>query len=314
MENGKLKIENRYINQPVCIEEDEIDLRELFSTIWKHKIFLFLFVSIVTFFAIIHALSKPNEYKVKTLLAPQEQSKSLNLGGLGALASMAGISVGGGSGVTPDVAFKTLLDDYEFMKNFIKKNGFDKKLLSEELEKDYVFAFNYKGIYEMFHSSEKPKEIDFYSIYKSFVKRFSIDTDKKTGIITVSFIHPSRHFAYEVLVRYLEDATKFLVNKNLQDINAQIAKYQKELAKTDNLELKSELAKLISSLIKQRVYINSSKYYKVKVITDPYIPDVKDKAKPKRALIVIVAFITSFILGIFIIFFIEFIKSSKEEK
>jgi LPS O-antigen subunit length determinant protein (WzzB/FepE family) len=315
MENGRLKMENRYINQPVCIEEDEIDLRELFSTIWKHKIFLFLFVSIVTFFAIIYALSKPNEYRVKTLLAPQEQSKSLNLGGLGALASMAGINVGGGSGVTPDVAFQTLLDDYEFMKNFIKKNGFDKKLLSGELEKDYVFALNYKGIYEMFHSNKKPKEIDFYlDIYKPFVKRFSIDTDKKTGIITISFIHPSRHFAYEVLVKYLEDATKFLVNKNLQDINAQIAKYQKELAKTDNLELKSELAKLISSLIKQRVYINSSKYYKVKVITDPYIPDIKDKAKPKRALIVIVAFITSIILGIFIIFFIEFIKSTKEEK
>ena len=49
------------------------------------------------------------------------------------------------------------------------------------------------------------------------------------------------------------------------------------------------------------------------MITDPYIPDVKDKAKPKRALIVIVAFITSFILAIFLVFFIEFVRGSKEE-
>ena len=107
---------------------------------------------------------------------------------------------------------------------------------------------------------------------------------------------------------------KYLVNKNLQDINAQIAKYQKELSRTNNLELKAELAKLVSGLIKQKVYINSSKYYKVKVITDPYIPDVKDKVKPKRALIVIVAFITSFILAIFLVFFIEFIKGEEKEK
>jgi len=302
------------INQPVCIEEDEIDLRELFATIWKHKIFIAVFVFIVTSLTIFYVLSKPNEYKVYTVLAPQEQSKSVNLGGLGALASMAGVNIGGGSGVTPDVAFEQLLNDYAFMKEFIIKRGLIKKLKSNELEKDYVFAFNYDGIYELLKSDKKSDEINFYEdIYKPFVKRFNISTDKKTGLITISYIHPSRHFAYDILVAFLEDGTKFLVNKNLQDINAQIKKYQKELENTNNIELKSELAKLISSLIKQKVYINSSKYYKVKVVTDPYIPDVKDKAKPKRGLIVIVAFVTSFILAIFLVFFIEFIKNSKEE-
>ena len=108
-------------NQQVCIEEDEIDLRELFATIWKHKVFIAIFVFIVTTLSIIYVLSKPNEYKVYTLLAPQEQSKGMNLGGLGALASMAGVNIGGGSGVTPDQAFQTLLDDYPFMKNFMQK-------------------------------------------------------------------------------------------------------------------------------------------------------------------------------------------------
>ncbi len=304
------------INQPICIEEDEIDLRELFATIWKHKIFLFVFVFIVTSLTIIYVLSVPNQYRVYTKLAPQEQSKSVSLGGLGALASMAGISVGGSTGVTPDVAFKNLLQDYAFMKNFIKKHHYDKILTSGELEKDYVFAFNFKGLYEFFHSKSKEnKKIDFYlNIYKPFVKNFSVDTDKKTGLITVSYISPSRKFAYDVLNNFLADATQYLVNRNLKDINGKIAKYEKELKKTNNLELKAELAKLISSLIKQKVYINASKYYKVKVIVDPYIPDVKDKAKPKRGLIVIVVFITSFILGIFLIFLIEFIKGTKDEK
>jgi len=312
MENGKLKMEN--YQGPVCYEEDEIDLRELFITIWKHKIFIAIFVFIITTLAIIYVLSKPNEYKVYTVLAPQEQSKSVSLGGLGALASMAGINVGGSSGVTPEVAFQELLKNYTFIKDFIKKRGFDKVLLNpKELQKDYVFALNYKGFYQFFNSNEKPEKIDFYlNIYNPFVKRFNISSDKKTGLITISYIHPSRHFAYKVLNAFLEDGTRYLVNKNLQDINAKIAKYQKELQKTNNIELKAELAKLISSLIKQKVYINSGKYYKVKVVTDPYIPDVKDKAKPKRGLIVIVAFITSFILAIFLVFFIEFVRSENK--
>jgi len=307
---------NMNINQqPVCIEEDEIDLRELFATICKHKIFIAVFVFITTVLAVIYVLAKPNEYKIYTVLAPQEQSKTPNLGGLGAIASMAGVNLGGSSGVTPDVAFKNLLDDYAFMKKFIIKRGIDKKLLSGELVKDYVFALNYDGIYKFFKGGKKDKKINFFEdIYKPFKKAFNIESDKKTGLITVSFINPSRHFAYYVLTSFLEDATDYLVNRDLEDINAQIDKYQKELQKTDNIELKAELAKLISNLIKQKVYINSSKYYKVKVVTDPYIPDVKDKAKPKRALIVIVAFITSFILAIFLVFFIEFLKGSKEEK
>ena len=315
MENSKMK-QNMQINQPICYEEDEIDLRELFATIWKHKIFITVFTFVVTIFAIIYVMAKPNEYKIFTKLSPVEQSKGVNLGGLGALASMAGVNIGGSSGITPDVAFQSLIDDYEFMKHFIIKNHIDKIFLSGKLQKDYVFAMNNDSFYKFFHSekSNEKKEVDIFNVVKNVKGSFSINVDKKTGIITISYIHPSRKFAYFVLTEFLKEATDYLVTKNLADINSQIAKYKKELAKTNNLELKSELAKLISNLIKQKVYINSTKYYKVKVITDPYIPDVKDKAKPKRGLIVIVAFITSFILGIFLIFFIEFIKNSKKDK
>ncbi|SFV55268.1 Lipopolysaccharide biosynthesis [hydrothermal vent metagenome] len=303
---------NEQINS-ACIEEDEIDLRELFATIWKHKLFIAVFTFIITSLAIVYALSKPNEYKVYTLLAPQEASKGMNLGGLGALASMAGVNVGGGgSGITPDIAFTTLLNDYAFMKNFILKNQLDKKLSDATMEQEYVFALGYNGIYRLFHSKAKNDNKDqTYNYYKQLKGALQVSTDKKTSLITVSYTAPSRKFAKEVLEDFLRDATQELVGRNLRDINAKVEKYKQELQKTNNLELKSELAKLISSLIKQKVYINASKYYKVKVVTDPYIPDVKDKAKPKRALIVIVAFITSIIIGIFLVFFLEFIRKDE---
>jgi uncharacterized protein involved in exopolysaccharide biosynthesis len=66
-------------------------------------------------------------------------------------------------------------------------------------------------------------------------------------------------------------------------------------------------------LIQKRVLSNASKYYVVEEILSTYVPNIKDKVKPKRALIVIVAFVTAFILAIFGVFFIEFIKNSKNE-
>lgn len=309
-------MQNIQNNQPICYEEDEIDLRELFETIWRYKFFIAVFTFVVTLITIVYVMSKPNEYKVFAKLSPLEAQKGVNLGGLGALASMAGVNLGGSSGVTPQIAFKSLLENYSFMKDFIIKNGFDKKFLDKELKKDFVFAFGYDGVYKLLNKDEdkKDKKVDFFShIYKPIKKSFSIESDKKSGLLEVSFTHPSRRFAYEILNRFLEDGTKYLVEKNLKDINAQIDKYQRELKKTQNLELKSELAKLVSKLIKQKVYINTSKYYKVNVVIDPFIPDKKDKVKPKRGLIVVVSFVTSLILAIFLVFFIEFVKSSKEE-
>ena len=40
------------------LQEDEIDLRELFKTLWKYKIFVLVFTSMITFIALIYVLLK----------------------------------------------------------------------------------------------------------------------------------------------------------------------------------------------------------------------------------------------------------------
>ena len=45
-------------NQQRYIEEDEIDLRELFLTLWEKKVFILLFTIIVTILASIYAFIK----------------------------------------------------------------------------------------------------------------------------------------------------------------------------------------------------------------------------------------------------------------
>ena len=98
------------------------------------------------------------------------------------------------------------------------------------------------------------------------------------------------------------------------EINKKLKYYKNELANISDIELKTQISQLMSALVQKRVLSSASEFYIVKEMTKPGVAYIKDKAKPKRALIVIVAFITSIILAIFGVFFIEFLKNSKEDQ
>ena len=78
--------------------DDEIDLGQLFATLWAHKFFI-AFVSVITLsLANIYVsyIAKPM-YEATSSFALYEKSNIPNLGELGALASLAGFSTGGES-------------------------------------------------------------------------------------------------------------------------------------------------------------------------------------------------------------------------
>jgi uncharacterized protein involved in exopolysaccharide biosynthesis len=61
--------------------------------------------------------------------------------------------------------------------------------------------------------------------------------------------------------------------------------------------------------------MQSKVYYQCDVLTAPAEAYIKDKTKPKRGLILVVSFVTSIILGVFLVFFLQFIRQdSKEEQ
>ena len=77
----------------IC-EDDEIDLRELFKTIWKYRKKILIFVLFTLFLTLMYILGKPNIYTSKTILIPKQQVKS-SLRAASALASIAGIDMSG---------------------------------------------------------------------------------------------------------------------------------------------------------------------------------------------------------------------------
>jgi len=301
-------------NMPInYIEEDEIDLKELFTTILKYKYKIILFSFTITFLTFIYVLAKPNVYKSEVILAPQEQSKASIGGGLSALAGLAGVSLGGGNGMDAYTALSTILKDYNFNKMVIQKYHLDKKLNDPNLNKNYIFALGYRGIYDMLHSNKKQKIDDniLYNTYLTLTNIISLNQDKKSGLITLSVENSDRLLAKKLVVIYLKELTSYLREHDMKDVEEKLKYYENELSITQDVELKTQLSQLMSSLVQKKVLSKASEFYIVKKVTEPRIANIKEKIKPKRALILIVAMITSIILAIFGIFFIEFLNSEQ---
>lgn len=307
---------NSVNNQASYIEEDEIDLKELFNTILKYKYKILFFVFIVTAITFIYVLSIPNSYKSSVVLSPQSEQKSVG-GGLSSLASLAGVSLGGASSKDPAVMMQTVLGDYSFNEMMIEKYKLTSKL---ESQKNLVFALGLDTVYNIFNSKDdnaedkRSKEEKVYSTINTLNSVLSISSDKKSGLITLSAEIQDRYLAKELVDIYLKEIVDKVRTSDMKEIDEQIKYYNKELSSTYDVSLKEQLSKSLSGLYQKKVFSQANDYYFVSKVVDSRVSYIKEKSKPKRALILVVSFVTSFILGIFLVFFYEFIRSEKTDE
>ena len=103
--------------------DDEIDLRELFSVLWNGKKLIIGITAIFALVSVFYALSIPNQYRATALVSPAQGSGgglSGALGQLGGLASLAGVSIGGGESSEAQVA-QEIMRSRGFIEEFISE-------------------------------------------------------------------------------------------------------------------------------------------------------------------------------------------------
>ena len=110
--------------------DDEIDLRELFATLWRGKWIIVLITVIFAAVGVLYALSKPNIYQASILLAPSQDEGDPHISGqLGGLASLAGINIGGG-GANQTIMAKEVLQSRAFLTDFIHRHNLTVPLMA----------------------------------------------------------------------------------------------------------------------------------------------------------------------------------------
>ena len=266
--------------------EDEIDLYELFSVLWRRKSFVLGVIFGGTLLAVVYVLVVPKVYRAKAVLMPIEKTGTPRLPASLAFLG-AELGLGGGTGASASQILALLESDRL------------RRILIER----------YDLIQVLFPETDNHSP-DINDALESLRGIYSVSQDRKLGTITITadFRDPEKAaWLLEILISTLRE---ILVDEQIELAEKTIALLERELEGTEDPLLKKKLYELMAQNIESMVNAKVSRNFIFKVIDPPQIPD--KHYKPKRRLIVAVAGISSLFLGIFLAFFAEYVHNVRQ--
>ena len=193
-------------------EEQEIDLLELAGKVWAERRLVLKWCGVAVVVALIVGFSIPKEYTTTVMLAPEVEGGSRSLGGLSALAGMAGINMNAGESsdalypeLYPDIVSSVGFTTELFPVSVEDEEGELKTTLYNYLKEEQrspwwsaILSFPFKcigWITSLFQDEEEKvgQGIDPFrltedetDVVKILNERISVSVDKKTSVITLS--------------------------------------------------------------------------------------------------------------------------------
>jgi uncharacterized protein involved in exopolysaccharide biosynthesis len=299
---------------------DEIDLRELFAAIWQGKWLILAITAVFAIGSVVYAIKQPNIYKSEALLAPADAEQgggglAALAGQFGGLASMAGINLGGGGGTDKTQLAIEVLKSRQFVGEFIRKHNIladlmaaekwdsdaDKLIYDPELYKEQTNTW----IREV-KAPFKP-EPSMQEAYKVFSKLIVVNKAKDTGMVTLSVEHLSPTVAQQWVTWLVQDINKVMKERDVAEANRSSEFLNKQIALTNVADIRSMLYKLIEEQAKTIMFAEVRDEYVFKTIDPALVPE--EKAKPKRALIVVLGTMLGGMLGVMFILIRHFIRN-----
>ena len=300
-------------------QDDEIDLRELFVTLWRGKWIIILFTILFAAAGVFYALSKPNIYQSNVLLAPAQDYGGTGVAGqLGGLASLAGISLGGG-GASQTVMAKEVLQSRAFLTDFIHRYDLIVPLMAAEAwdienEKWVVNREVYnpdtnEWLTDGEGESFEPSDWDMVKRFKE--SHLSLSDNKDTGMVTLNIKSQAPTVAKEWAEKLVHDINEHMRAQDVQEAEARIAYLEQKLRETNIAGMQQVFYQLIESETRTVMLANAQSEYIFKTVDPAVVP--QEKSEPKRALMVIVATMLGGMIGVLIVFVRAFIRSDKKD-
>jgi len=275
--------------------EDEIDLLEYWRIIWKKRMSIASAVLIAMVVAAGISLRMPNIYHAEALLAPVSDDMksgglSSALGGLGGLASLAGVSLPSGGNVEENLA---VLKSREFLWSFFK----DEKLMP------VLFVKEWDGVKKQWLNASPDDHPSLWDAYRLYIDEgvLSVSTDKTSGLVHIGIDWDDADVAAKWSNLLVARLNNYLRQKAIDQSSSTLQYLNDELRSTQVEDQRKALFALISQEQKKAMLANTRKQFAFNVIDKAVAPD--KKAKPKRAIIVILTgFVVGFltIIGVFV--------------
>lgn len=259
--------------------DDEIDLWELWETIWSGRWLIIAITGVFTLSGVTYALLAQEWYKADVVLAPADKQAGAGgaLAQFGGLASLAGISLPGAGEGEPVAVLKSK----DFARSFIT----DLSLLPILLE-DADFG------------DKKPDIRDAVKVFDTKIR--TVTEDKKSGLVTLSVRWKDPDTAAEwanVLVKRLNDRLR---TQAQEESERNVAYLQREIASTSVVSLQQSMGRVLEGEMQKLMLARGNEEFAFKVIDRATPP--KQRETPKRTLIALVSMLAGGFLGILVVF------------
>lgn len=282
---------------------DEIDLRELISLIWKGRWFVVLFIILSALISGALALSLPNIYKSDVLLSPVSESSGMKMGGqIGGLAALAGVNLGSEGGDKVSLALE-IIRSREFIARFIEKYDLKLQIMAA---KSWSMSDNTLSYHEDIYDVEnnvwvrdvpapfKP-EPSMLETTQAFSKMLNVSKDKTSGMVSLSVEFLSPVIAQQWVTLIVKEINDDMRRRDLEEAESSIIYLNKQLEQTTLSDMRTMLFSLIEEQTKTIMLANVRDEYILKTVDAAVVPELK--IGPKRALIIGLGIAIGILLG-----------------
>ena len=298
--------------------DDEIDLRELFSVLWAGKVKIIAITAVFAVASVIYALSVPNQYKATALLAPaQSDGGGLSgaLGQLGGLASLAGVSIGGGESSESQIA-QEIMKSWSFVEGFIADNdlavevyaaeGWSKGSNELQINQDAYDSEGSEWLIEDDSGVVGPPSS--WQLFKAFSERVAVSEDKKSGLVSVSIEYYSPQIAKQWLDLYISAINKHMQERQVKKVSNNISYLEAQIGKTSIAEMREVFYTIIEEQTKNKMVAEASPDYAFVAVSPSMVPE--EKSQPKRALICILGTLLGGMLSVLLVLVMHYARKS----
>jgi len=285
---------------------DEIDLRDLFFTLWGGKIYIILISIISIFFASFYLQFAERKYSVEYSLKPVGETKNgSSFSGLGGFASLAGIQLPTSSGNDFNI-FKELITAPEVSEIIFENKKIIKDIFRSEWNETFnnyskppkskiqTFVSDAKklltGNIEVNYMPPNPKRLSIF-----IHKNIQIGEDKETGFLKLTSEASKPELMLSLIIEATKASDKIMRQRYVDFSTEPLAFYKEKLSIARSREHREALAELISKEEEKLMFASKGEYF----IAEPYMSPTISlyPTSPKPLLILALSLVLGLFLG-----------------
>jgi len=279
-------------------DDDEISFREVVELMWASRWLVITVTAVCALGAGVVGFGMSKKYEAQIVIAPVSGSASAGQGGggglssmlseFGGLASLAGLSIGGDS---RKAEFITVLSSALLTTDYIKSNN----LLP------VLFYKQWDSAAQRWKPMPPEKLPTFWKANEFFKKKVrQINTDSKTGIVTMAITWRDPQLAAEWANGLVRLANEYLRNKAITQSERNIAYLNQQAAKTDMVGARQAIYSLLQAEINKQMLARGNEEYAFKVL-DPAMPPERP-TNPSPVLLILGGMVGGFVLAAIFVF------------